>query len=67
MEENLYKCVRYRLQQTNITSICLYLVICIQVDVFWVVTPCIAVVGHQRFGAPCYLHLQGVTTQKTST
>jgi hypothetical protein len=30
-----------------------------QVDVFWVVTPCIAAVGYQRFGGPWYLHLQG--------
>jgi len=25
----------------------------LQVDVFWVVTPCSVVVGHQRFGGPC--------------
>jgi len=33
----------------------------IQVDVFWVVTPCSVVVGHQCFGRTCCLHLQ-VTT-----
>jgi len=27
--------------------------------VFWVVAPCSAVVGNQRFGGPCCLHLQG--------
>jgi hypothetical protein len=27
--------------------------------VFWVMTPCSDVVGHQRFGGPCCLHLQG--------
>jgi len=31
----------------------------IQADVFWVVTPCNAVVGYQHFGTPCYLHLRG--------
>jgi len=31
----------------------------IQVAVFWVVTPCRNVVGYQRFGGPCWLHLQG--------
>jgi hypothetical protein len=30
-----------------------------QVEVFCVVTPCGHVVGDQRFGGPCYLHLQG--------
>jgi len=44
---------------------------------FGVVTPCGAVVGYQRFRAPCCLHLQGqgyptiavhsVTIQKNST
>jgi hypothetical protein len=28
-----------------------------QVEVFWDVTPCSAVVGHQRLGGPCCLHL----------
>jgi len=32
-----------------------------QVQVFWVVTPCRVVVGHQRSGGPCCLHLQVVT------
>jgi len=31
----------------------------IQVEVFWVVTPCSVVVGYQRFGEPCCLHLHG--------
>jgi hypothetical protein len=30
----------------------------IQVEVFWVVTPCCVVVGYRRFGVPCYLSLQ---------
>jgi hypothetical protein len=30
-----------------------------EVEVFWVVTPCIVVVGYQRFGSPCCLHFQG--------
>jgi hypothetical protein len=34
----------------------------IQVEVFWVVTPCSVVVGYQHFGGPCYLHLQGEVT-----
>jgi len=46
----------------------------IHVDVFWVVTPCSAVLGYQHFGGPSCLHLQDdiptttlhvVTTQKT--
>jgi hypothetical protein len=31
----------------------------IQVDIFWVVTPCSVVVGYQPFGEPCCFHLQG--------
>jgi len=31
----------------------------IQVEVFWVVTPCSVVAGWQRFGGPCCRHLQG--------
>jgi hypothetical protein len=31
----------------------------LQVMIFWVVTPCSDVVGCQRFGGPCCLHLQG--------
>jgi len=30
----------------------------IQVEVFWVVTPCSVVAGYQRFGGPCCLHLE---------
>jgi hypothetical protein len=30
----------------------------IQVEGFWVVTPCSAVVGYKLFGGPCCLHLQ---------
>jgi hypothetical protein len=33
-----------------------------QVEVFWGVTQCSVVVGYQRFGAPCCLHLQGEVT-----
>jgi hypothetical protein len=29
------------------------------VAVFWVMTPCIDVVGYQHLGKPCCLHLQG--------
>jgi len=31
----------------------------VHVAVFWVVTPCSDVVGYQRFGRPCCIHLQG--------
>jgi len=31
----------------------------LRVEVFWVVTQCSVVVGYQRFGGPCFLHLQG--------
>jgi hypothetical protein len=36
----------------------------LQVEVFWVVTPCIDVVGYQRFRGPYCLHLQGEETRK---
>jgi hypothetical protein len=43
----------------------------IQVEAFWIVTPCSVVVGYQRFGELCCLHLQTslhvVTIQKAST
>lgn len=43
----------------------------IQVVVFWTVTPRSVVVGYQRLGGPCSLHLNpkdgGSTVQKTST
>jgi hypothetical protein len=29
-----------------------------QVEVFWVITPFIVVVGHKLFRGPCFLHLQ---------
>jgi len=29
----------------------------IQVEVFWVVTPCSVVVGYRRFRGPCCVHL----------
>jgi hypothetical protein len=29
-----------------------------QVEFFWILTPCSVVVGYQRFGGPCCLHLQ---------
>jgi len=34
----------------------------IQVEVFWVVTSCSVVVGYQRFGEPCCLHLEDKVT-----
>jgi len=30
----------------------------IQVEVFWVMTPCSVAVGYHRFGEPCCLHFQ---------
>jgi hypothetical protein len=36
-----------------------YMTVMIQVEVFWVVTPCSTVVGYQYFRGPCCLHLQG--------
>jgi len=46
----------------------------IKVEFFCVVTQCRIVVGYQRFGGPCRLHLQGpnitlhgITTQNNST
>jgi len=38
-----------------------------KVEVFWVVTPCNVVVGHQGFRAPCCLHLQGETAWTSET
>jgi hypothetical protein len=34
-------------------------VVMFQVEVFWIVTPCIVVVGYRRFRGPCCLHLLG--------
>jgi hypothetical protein len=31
----------------------------IQVEVFWVLTPCSVAVGYEGIGGPCCLHLQG--------
>jgi hypothetical protein len=40
------------------------MVVMFQVEIFWVVMPCSVVVGCQRFGGPCCLHLHGeVTTE----
>jgi hypothetical protein len=50
----------------------------IQVEFFWIMTPCSVAVGYQRFVTRCCLHLQGkcwcssavlhgFTAQKTST
>jgi hypothetical protein len=39
----------------------------IQVEVFWVVTPCSVVVGYQHFGGPCCLHLQEERWHPTTT
>jgi hypothetical protein len=36
---------------------------CIQVEFFWIVTPCSVMVGYQRFRAPCCLHVQGEVTK----
>jgi hypothetical protein len=36
-----------------------FMVVKIQVKVFWVVMPCSDVVEYQCFGGPYYLHLQG--------
>jgi len=53
-----------------------FTVVKIQVEFFWIVTPCSYVVGYRRFGGPCCLLQdewnvgippQGVTTQKIST
>jgi hypothetical protein len=35
------------------------MVVMFQVEVFWVVTLCSAVIGYQRFRGPCCLHLHG--------
>jgi hypothetical protein len=39
-------------EQNHLLSYCTY-----QVEVFWVVTPCIVVVDYQLFRGPCCLHL----------
>jgi len=36
-----------------------FMVVKIQVEVFWVVTLCSIVVGYQCFRGPCCFHLQG--------
>jgi hypothetical protein len=35
-----------------------FMAVMLQVEVFWVVTPCSVVVGCQRFGGLCCFHLQ---------
>jgi hypothetical protein len=35
-----------------------FMTVMFQAEVFWVVTPCSVVVGYERFGGPCRLHLQ---------
>jgi hypothetical protein len=39
----------------------------VQVEDFWVVTPCNDVVGYQRFEGPCCLHLQTWKPSETFT
>jgi hypothetical protein len=36
-----------------------FMAVNIQIKVFWIVTPCSDVVGYQRFGGSCCLHVQG--------
>jgi len=36
-----------------------FMAVMFQVEVFWVVMPCSAVVGYQHFWGPCFFHLQG--------
>jgi hypothetical protein len=38
----------------------------IEVEFFWLVTLCNVVLGYQRFGGPCCLHLQGEEVAWTS-
>jgi hypothetical protein len=49
------KCYKYNL------SFQAFIVMMIQVEVFWVVTPCSVVVGYQCFRGPCCL--QGEVTR----
>jgi len=37
-----------------------------QVKVFWVVTPCSVVLGHQHFGGPCCLQFYFTLKMKTA-
>jgi len=30
----------------------------VQVEIFWLLTPCSVVLGYQRFRRPCCLHIQ---------
>jgi hypothetical protein len=48
--------VRLNLQEASFKALT---AVMFQVEIFWVVTPCSAVVGYRRFGGPCYLHLEG--------
>jgi hypothetical protein len=38
-----------------------------QLEAFWVVMPCNVVVGYQRLGGPCCLHLQGENSSQGFT
>jgi len=46
------------MQHTKFERFDVFKAVRIYVHVFWVVMQCIVVVGYQRFGGPCCLHLQ---------
>jgi hypothetical protein len=50
-----------------LTKFGIFTTVKIQVQVFWVVTSCNDVVGHQHFGRPCCLHLQFILPQHYTT
>jgi hypothetical protein len=53
--------------ETNSLSFEALTAVMFHVEVFWVVTLCIVVIGYQRFGGPCCLHLQGVVSYRNIT
>jgi hypothetical protein len=60
----LNKVVEYLLSSDHILPLCnfiseIFTSLKIEVEVFWVLTSCSVVVGYQRFGGSCRLHLQG--------
>jgi len=55
----LYKLKQHSEVDANRTEV--YTAVRSQVAVFWVLTPCSDLVGHERFGGPCCLHLQVVS------
>jgi len=54
-----YSFVRLMETEFLVCRLEVFAVVKLQVEVFWLITPCSFAVGKQRFGGPCCPHLQG--------